>query len=102
MACHQHEILKPRVIHENYLHLVGLTHNHNSAGRPNTVSGRPDTQLRPSLCLGHWPEAIEVAIESIETAPFLSRGQRRDSLDNNAAGFLRLSEDRIARHHGKQ
>ncbi len=48
-----------------------------------------------------WPEAIEVAIESIETAGFLDRGQKRDILYNNAARFLRLSQDQIARHHGK-
>jgi predicted TIM-barrel fold metal-dependent hydrolase len=49
-----------------------------------------------------WPEAIEVAIESIETAAFLSQGQKRDILYNNAARFLRLGRDQIAKHHGKQ
>jgi uncharacterized protein len=49
-----------------------------------------------------WPEAIEVAIGSIEMAAFLSQSQKRDILYNNAARFLRLSEDQIARHHGKQ
>ena len=48
-----------------------------------------------------WPEAVEVAIESVETAGFLDRGQKRDILYNNAARFLRLSQDQIARHHGK-
>lgn len=47
-----------------------------------------------------WPEALEVAIESIESAPFLSASQRRAILYDNAARFLRLSEDEIARHHG--
>jgi uncharacterized protein len=36
-----------------------------------------------------------------EEAPFLSREQKRDILYNNAARFLRLSEEEIARHHGK-
>jgi uncharacterized protein len=46
-----------------------------------------------------WPKAIEVAIETIETTPFLSQGQKRDIFYNNAARFLRLSEDEVARHH---
>jgi uncharacterized protein len=37
-----------------------------------------------------WPEAIEFAIGSIETAPFLSEPQKRDILYNNAVRFLRL------------
>jgi uncharacterized protein len=47
-----------------------------------------------------WPEALEVAIQSIETADFLTAEQKRDILYNNAARFLRLSETEIARHHG--
>lgn len=38
-----------------------------------------------------WPGAIEVAIESIESAAFLSEEQKRDILYNNAARFLRLT-----------
>jgi uncharacterized protein len=37
-----------------------------------------------------WPEAIPVAIEAIRSAPFLTEGQKRDILYNNAARFLRL------------
>lgn len=48
-----------------------------------------------------WPEAIERAITVIEEAPFLGQEQRRDILYNNAARFLRLSEEEIARHHGR-
>ena len=47
-----------------------------------------------------WPEALEVAIEAIETADFLTERQKRDVLYNNAARFLRFSEEEIARHHG--
>jgi len=47
----------------------------------------------------NWPGAIEVGIEAIETAEFLSEGQKRDILYNNAARFLRLSEEVIAKHH---
>lgn len=48
-----------------------------------------------------WPEVIEQSIAVIEEAPFLSEAQKRDILYNNAARFLRLSEEEIARHHGR-
>ena len=47
----------------------------------------------------NWPDAIGEAIKSIETAPFLSAGQKRDIFYNNAARFLRLSEAEIAGDH---
>ena len=37
-----------------------------------------------------WPQAIGIAIESIESADFLSPEQKRDIFYNNAARFLRL------------
>lgn len=46
-----------------------------------------------------WPQAIEVAIDSIENAPFLNEQQKRDILYNNAARFLRLSDKEIEAHH---
>ena len=48
-----------------------------------------------------WPGVIERAIEVIMEAPFLSEEQKRDILYNNAARFLRLSDEEIARHHGR-
>lgn len=48
-----------------------------------------------------WPRTIEVAIRTVEGAPFLSEKQKRDILYNNGARFLRLSEAEIARHHGR-
>jgi len=48
-----------------------------------------------------WPGLIEPSIEIIEEAPFLSDEQKRDIFYNNAARFLRLSKEEIARHHGK-
>lgn len=48
-----------------------------------------------------WPQAIEVAVDSITTAPFLNEEQKRDILYNNAARFLRLSKEQIDRHHGR-
>ena len=48
-----------------------------------------------------WPEAIDDAVEAIESAPFLTEEQKRDIFYNNAARFLRLSEAQIAAHHAK-
>ena len=38
-----------------------------------------------------WPEAIEAAIEGVESADFLTSDQKRDIFYNNAARFLRLT-----------
>jgi uncharacterized protein len=38
-----------------------------------------------------WPQTIRVAIESIESAEFLTEEQKRDIFYNNAVRFLRLS-----------
>jgi predicted TIM-barrel fold metal-dependent hydrolase len=46
-----------------------------------------------------WPGTIERGIQVIEEAPFLSDEEKRDIYYNNAARFLRFSEDDIARHH---
>lgn len=46
-----------------------------------------------------WPETIERSVTVIEEAPFLSDEQKRDILYNNAARFLRLTEEEIAQHH---
>jgi len=46
-----------------------------------------------------WPGIIEPSIKSIEDAPFLNAQQKRDIFYNNAARFLRLSKQDIARHH---
>lgn len=47
-----------------------------------------------------WPGAIERALAVIEEAPFLSREQKRGVLYDNAARFLRLSKEQVARHRG--
>jgi len=39
-----------------------------------------------------WPDTIRIAIETIESADFLSADQKRDIFYNNAARFLRLDE----------
>lgn len=46
-----------------------------------------------------WPEAISIAIKTVKEAPFLSEEEKRDVLYNNAARFLELSEETIAKHH---
>jgi predicted TIM-barrel fold metal-dependent hydrolase len=46
-----------------------------------------------------WPGVIERSIAVIEEAPFLTESQKRDIFYNNAARFLRLSVEEIARHH---
>lgn len=48
---------------------------------------------------GLWPDLIETSIEVVEQAPFLTAKQKRDILYNNAARFLRLSKETIARHN---
>ena len=49
-----------------------------------------------------WPEAIRIAIETVEGADFLSAEQKRDIFYYNAARFLRLTDAQIAAHHGKK
>ncbi|HSQ32454.1 MAG TPA: amidohydrolase family protein [Gemmatimonadaceae bacterium] len=46
-----------------------------------------------------WPDAIGLAVGAIESAQFLTEQQKRDIFYDNAARFLRLSPDVIARHH---
>lgn len=48
-----------------------------------------------------WPGVIERSVKVIEEAPFLSPGQKRDILYDNAARFLRLSDAEMARHRGQ-
>ena len=48
-----------------------------------------------------WPETIKAAIESIENAKFLTPEQKRDIFYNNAAEFLQLSKEQIAKHRAQ-
>ena len=47
------------------------------------------------------PSWLPEAIESIESASFLTDEQKRDIFYNNAARFLRLTEEEIAAHHDR-
>lgn len=46
-----------------------------------------------------WPEAISIAVRTLKEANFLSEEEKRDILYNNAARFLGLSGQTIAKHH---
>ncbi len=46
-----------------------------------------------------WPELVEEALKTIESASFLTALQKRDILYNNAARFLGLSPTEIQKHH---
>lgn len=45
-----------------------------------------------------WPGTIEHSLRAIEEATFLSEAQKRAILYDNAARFLRLSDEEMARH----
>jgi hypothetical protein len=49
----------------------------------------------------NWPDALEIGIDAIETAAFLTENQKRDIFYNNAARFLRFSSEQIAMHYGQ-
>jgi predicted TIM-barrel fold metal-dependent hydrolase len=46
-----------------------------------------------------WPDAIGLAIDGIESADFLTEEQKRDIFYNNAARFLRISDEEIRNHN---
>lgn len=48
-----------------------------------------------------WPEAIEMAIENVQALDFLTLEEKKGIFYDNAARFLDLSEEEIARHHGQ-
>jgi hypothetical protein len=45
-----------------------------------------------------WPEAIEMAIERVQTLEFLTLKEKEAIFYGNAAKFLNLSKERIAKH----
>jgi predicted TIM-barrel fold metal-dependent hydrolase len=48
-----------------------------------------------------WPELLDIGIDIIEQADFLTPKQKRNILYNNAARFLQLSKEEIDKHHGR-
>ena len=47
-----------------------------------------------------WPKLLDIGIETIEKADFLSVKQKSDILYNNAARLPQLTKEEIDRHHG--
>ena len=45
-----------------------------------------------------WPDTMQIAIETIEQAPFLTGAQKRGIFYENAARFLHLDDATRARH----
>ncbi len=45
-----------------------------------------------------WPQTIDIAINTLNAADYLSWAQKEDIFYNNAAHFLDLSEEEIAKH----
>lgn len=78
-------VFAPRAEAERYLRRMV------EAGFSKRIMFGSDAQL--------WPEGIERAIALIQEAEFLTAEQKRDIFYTNAARFLRLSEEEIARHH---
>lgn len=70
------------------------------------LKGLMDMGLGKRLMFGSdqmmWPETIEAAIQTINSADFLSQEQKRDIFYNNAARFLKLSNAEIAKHYSKK
>jgi len=64
-----------------------------------------DRGLGPRIMYGSdqmiWSEVIDETVETIQSADFLSAEQKADLFYNNAAKFLRLSNEEIDRHHAR-
>ena len=45
-----------------------------------------------------WPDAIQIAVENVEAADFLSSNQKDDIFFENALRFFRIDEDRLGIH----
>lgn len=48
-----------------------------------------------------WPETIDVAIETVNSADFLTLEQKEDIFYDNAAKFLGLTDEEIKKHKGQ-
>jgi predicted TIM-barrel fold metal-dependent hydrolase len=49
-----------------------------------------------------WPEAIKMAIEKVQSLDFLTLKEKEDIFYMNAARFLNLSDETIAKHHDQK
>jgi hypothetical protein len=46
-----------------------------------------------------WPEAIGLAVDRVNRLSFLTSDEKRNIFYDNAAKFLGLNDEEIARHH---
>ncbi|MDA3613685.1 amidohydrolase family protein [Polluticaenibacter yanchengensis] len=62
-----------------------------------------DAGFQKRICFGSdqmiWPQTIAAGIQTINNATFLTQEQKRDILYNNAARFLRLSNEEIKKQN---
>jgi hypothetical protein len=65
------------------------------------VSPTTDSALLRQTVAMVWPGLIDAAVRGIDEATYLTPAQRRGILYDNAAPFLRLTPEQIARHHGR-
>jgi len=69
------------------------------------LKGLVDNGLTSRIMFGSdqmiWPEVIDEAVDLIQAAEFLTAEQKGDIFYNNAARFLRLSDDQIDAHKGQ-
>lgn len=68
----------------------------------NFLKGLVDSGFGKRIMFGSdqmvWPETISLAIDAINSADFLTLNQKADIFYNNAANFLGLNEEEIAKH----
>lgn len=68
----------------------------------NFLKGLVDSGFGKRIMFGSdqmvWPETIAIAIDAVNSADFLAPEQKADIFYNNAAVFLGLSEELIAKH----
>lgn len=68
----------------------------------NFLKGLVDSGFGKRIMFGSdqmvWPETIDIAIEAVNSAEFLTLSQKEDIFFNNAARFLNLSEEKIKQY----
>lgn len=93
-----HDAIAPRPPRRTALGPPSLWRTADQEGRRLDVEALVRAGLGNRLMFGsdqmRWPEKIDEAIEAIEEADYLTAGQKRDILYNNAARFLRLDGGR--------
>lgn len=69
----------------------------------NTLKQLIDAGFQKRIMFGSdqmiWPGGVDLAVKNIQEVPFLTEEQKADIFYNNAAVFLGLGDEVIARHH---